>query len=224
MSQPWAHPRSRGENVTPAATDVVEHGSSPLTRGKHLDRRPAVQTHGLIPAHAGKTGRWRLRSTIRGAHPRSRGENIQPAIDAIKGAGSSPLTRGKPKTGATLDGIGGLIPAHAGKTRAPPPARRRRPAHPRSRGENRSSRYAISTAAGSSPLTRGKHVLTHPPRARLGLIPAHAGKTRRTRDPLRYPRAHPRSRGENDGAVGHADSSEGSSPLTRGKRPRIDPA
>ena len=71
--------------------------------------------------------------------------------------GSSPLTRGKPRTGATLDGIGGLIPAHAGKTL--------------------SFRRPDATAGGSSPLTRGKLDFHDLFSLVIGLIPAHAGKT-----------------------------------------------
>ena len=70
-------------------------------------------------------------------------------------------------------------------------------AHPRSRGENDKGGDGTGTGPGSSPLTRGK--LRRPRRSgqALGLIPAHAGKTRKRR-PLRTPVwAHPRSRGEN---------------------------
>ena len=52
----WAaHPRSRGENLKPAAEKLEATGSSPLTRGKPLDRSSAWLRTGLIPAHAGKT-------------------------------------------------------------------------------------------------------------------------------------------------------------------------
>ena len=75
----------------------------------------------------------------------------------------------------------------------------------------------MRTREGSSPLTRGKR----PPAAdrlrRLGLIPAHAGKTSRLCS-FRSPRpAHPRSRGENCGARVKPRGVGGSSPLTRGK-------
>ena len=50
-----AHPRSRGENVRPAARGVAYDGSSPLTRGKPTDKVCGGVGHGLIPAHAGKT-------------------------------------------------------------------------------------------------------------------------------------------------------------------------
>ena len=56
-------------------------------------------------------------------------------------------------------------------------------------------------------------------RARVlaGLIPAHAGKTRRPCGKTRGSRAHPRSRGENAFVVAYNKSETGSSPLTRGK-------
>ena len=72
----------------------------------------------------------------------------------------------------------GLIPAHAGKTRSRfcsfDPGR----AHPRSRGENEQAAYGIPPMLGSSPLTRGKPLSTPRVVSSLGLIPAHAGKTR----------------------------------------------
>ena len=53
--QGGAHPRSRGENVRPAARGVAYDGSSPLTRGKHVHVVASLKLRGLIPAHAGKT-------------------------------------------------------------------------------------------------------------------------------------------------------------------------
>ena len=53
---------------------------------------------------------------------------------------------------------------------------------------------------------------------RFGLIPAHAGKTSRRTRPREKWWAHPRSRGENGVRVQARRTSEGSSPLTRGKR------
>ena len=70
---------------------------------------------------------------------------------------------------------------------------------------------------GSSPLTRGKLTLHALDVAILGLIPAHAGKTR---DRVRRQwtlEAHPRSRGENTFVLAGDILATGSSPLTRGK-------
>ena len=54
----------------------------------------------------------------------------------------------------------------------------------------------------------------------VGLIPAHAGKTRGNGAGTRWFRAHPRSRGENVQGRSTALMGVGSSPLTRGKRLR----
>ena len=75
-------------------------------------------------------------------------------------------------------------------------------------------------AAGSSPLTRGKHARFVGELGRGRLIPAHAGKT-----PLRLrssaaAAAHPRSRGENGPRKTASSPNSGSSPLTRGKHAR----
>ena len=71
---------------------------------------------------------------------------------------------------------------------------------------------------GSSPLTRGKQVQ---PRAKPhdhGLIPAHTGKTPRSRGATARTWAHPRSRGENTLIRADDKKFEGSSPLPLGKR------
>ena len=75
-------------------------------------------------------------------------------------AGSSPLTRGKPDGREAGAARGGLIPAHAGKTRFICESTVFLPAHPRSRGENVNGSGVADFSIGSSPLTRGKHFLT----------------------------------------------------------------
>ena len=90
-------------------------------------------------------------------------------------------------------------------------------AHPRSRGENPPIAWSDPTPPGSSPLTRGKLSQPQQVRHRQGLIPAHAGKTVSGVRPAPSIRAHPRSRGENDGDPSPPGPPRGSSPLTRGK-------
>ena len=90
-----AHPRSRGENVFPKWRRLSVPGSSPLTRGKPGIDGNTGNAGRLIPAHAGKTGGAAWCCTEDGAHPRSRGENVELGVEAEKEAGSSPLTRGK---------------------------------------------------------------------------------------------------------------------------------
>ena len=200
-------------------------GSSPLTRGKRGDTPAGASFLGLIPAHAGKTSAMSAGASGRPAHPRSHGENRPNCGLSEFWDGSSPLTRGKLLGG--LEGLRrrGLIPAHAGKTRARCGSSASEPAHPRSRGENTLRMRDIAALPGSSPLTRGKRRVTHPSEPRQRLIPAHAGKT--VTSPLipSWPSAHPRSRGENAERSRYRLSTSGSSPLTRGKRwPRRWPA
>ena len=193
----WAHPRSRGENRLPVGRPGRLEGSSPLTRGKHVQEIELAPVLGLIPAHAGKTPSSRPLASSRRAHPRSRGENLPLSWEPPMLVGSSPLTRGKPRGAGAALHRRGLIPAHAGKTTVARTRTWQEWAHPRSRGENDELARALRNLAGSSPLTRGKRRRNRVRRIDAGLIPAHAGKTyyeKRTGQPIT---AHPRSRGEN---------------------------
>ena len=172
-----AHPRSRGENCTPGTSVPITQGSSPLTRGKPDRSSEGVKPQRLIPAHAGKTVLGCAGVRCARAHPRSRGENLVDKPNVVAGLGSSPLTRGKLSGELVNARAAGLIPAHAGKTNWNLRSSRASRAHPRSRGENSVREAPARFAAGSSPLTRGKHDRVRPGEGRAGLIPAHAGKT-----------------------------------------------
>ena len=215
----WAHPRSRGENKLAEADPGKFLGSSPLTRGKPLTAIVPRGTTGLIPAHAGKTAPNGIKNFADGAHPRSRGENSIVVGMVREGMGSSPLTRGKHVKDHAGQGLGGLIPAHAGKTVWAPTVPGWRWAHPRSRGENLTTKMLLRARSGSSPLTRGKRPKANRLANDLGLIPAHAGKTQETAHVLASDWAHPRSRGENSLPHHFRHPHPGSSPLTRGKLP-----
>ena len=213
-----AHPRSRGENLGVSMGALTVMGSSPLTRGKPDWRTRSRCWARLIPAHAGKTVSPSSISSLLWAHPRSRGENCFSGDRPGSAGGSSPLTRGKHSREDGPAGHPRLIPAHAGKTFRPPPRSGNGEAHPRSRGENRDRRRYRDRSAGSSPLTRGKHVQRDVDFHDPGLIPAHAGKTPGSSKARQLSRAHPRSRGENSSPSRIRSSGLGSSPLTRGKR------
>ena len=154
------------------------------------------------------------------AHPHSRGENIAPQVVVRLYSGSSPLTRGKLVHVSDSLLARGLIPTHAGKTHLPERAGEQWPAHPHSRGENRSDSHAEARHGGSSPLTRGKRTSVQARATGPRLIPTHAGKTASMAPTAPCPGAHPHSRGENASAPCKRASDEGSSPLTRGKRSR----
>ena len=173
---------------------------------------------GLIPTHAGKTVNTMKPTISVPAHPHSRGENAHDRRDDAREDGSSPLTRGKQVTVRGARGVGGLIPTHAGKTIMEQTADAHGAAHPHSRGENPPAFPGWKRGRGSSPLTRGKRLSGSDDRLDLGLIPTHAGKTRRLGPDPGRPWAHPHSRGENETAEGIEIEARGSSPLTRGKR------
>ena len=130
--------------------------------------------------------------------------------------GSSPLTRGAPRTLASISAGRRLIPAHAGSTSDQDGSLGLSKAHPRSRGEHRGLGVCESLGGGSSPLTRGAlHRLPHR-RADDRLIPAHAGSTQSGHAILLKQKAHPRSRGEHSSPAAWMVRNVGSSPLTRG--------
>ena len=52
-----AHPRSRGEHLSPAFADFKQSGSSPLARGTRRGWPSGHEPRGLIPARAGNTAK-----------------------------------------------------------------------------------------------------------------------------------------------------------------------
>ena len=174
-------------------------------------------SQGTYPRSRGKTSIVQGTTRYTGdSSPLTRGKPGDELSD-LRPRGPSPLTRGKHSLAAPNAPPGGLIPAHAGKTRHTLCPSSSGTAHPRSRGENSNAADRSTPAGGSSPLTRGKLVEG----ARLfdvvGLIPAHAGKTPLVSHRAISRPAHPRSRGENEYQARKSVTVRGSSPLTRGK-------
>ena len=151
-----------------------------------------------------------------GSFPLTRGKHMPEWMPGAP-SGSSPLTRGKLVCDLTHRRAIGLIPTHAGKTRAGSRSMSYSRAHPHSRGENENSTARALVMVGSSPLTRGKPTLGPVDAITRALIPTHAGKTDWVSPPASPSRAHPHSRGENHGAYYGTSGVPGSSPLTRGK-------
>ena len=150
-----AHPRSRGEHVTPKVGQVGDFGSSPLARGTLSAGTGWLVDFRLIPARAGNTGIFRNIHRRPAAHPRSRGEHGDRPGVLIALVGSSPLARGTRVLRAMRRRTFRLIPARAGNTWCAPRRFRACAAHPRSRGEHHQFPNSIVSAAGSSPLARG---------------------------------------------------------------------
>ena len=213
-----AHPRSRGEHVPNTATGLRLPGSSPLARGTPGVFYPDRPLEGLIPARAGNTLGLKNTDYGDGAHPRSRGEHLDLIFLALTLWGSSPLARGTHVLMNDKVARVGLIPARAGNTRRHQSRRYGRGAHPRSRGEHKSTWTAWSAPTGSSPLARGTPSPGHGRDLDAGLIPARAGNTHYYRRFGNGSRAHPRSRGEHSPPRSNGIGVEGSSPLARGTR------
>ena len=172
-----AHPRSRGEHTCCATVVPSLGGSSPLTRGARKCQARRCQFSGLIPAHAGSTAGYQIRSQSGRAHPRSRGEHFFMATVSGSLLGSSPLTRGARHHVPPPTGLPRLIPAHAGSTIACMVDLRAERAHPRSRGEHAVDPLDRAHKRGSSPLTRGALNSIRADALAARLIPAHAGST-----------------------------------------------
>ena len=172
-------PAHAGKTIVRHADPPFSPGSSPRMRGKLIREKLELALARLIPAHAGKTIPRRARRPSRTAHPRACGENSRFSAYPTNPAGSSPRMRGKPSLGRSLRRRSRLIPAHAGKTVKEALHDSDSRAHPRACGENCASLRLPCRPGGSSPRMRGKHHRTVLPAPTCGLIPAHAGKTRK---------------------------------------------
>ena len=170
-------PARAGKTMRSAASASVTPGSSPRGRGKHGDTITRIEKARLIPARAGKTCAGMRSTRRRPAHPRAGGENFCDCMNTRGGFGSSPRGRGKPRESPHRPGAHRLIPARAGKTRAPLLRKAPIAAHPRAGGENTCHRYGPHLIRGSSPRGRGKRRGYVDAGVDLGLIPARAGKT-----------------------------------------------
>ena len=131
--------------------------------------------------------------------------------------GSSPRIRGKRGGVMRWRDTVGLIPAHTGKTWYGSPGKKNQRAHPRAYGENQFTFPSEQVQRGSSPRIRGKLRGLCVLRFRLGLIPAHTGKTPWPHDKQMPYRAHPRAYGENSSPKPLLALAVGSSPRIRGK-------
>ena len=150
----------------------------------------------LIPARAGNTAGDPFTRRLGAAHPRSRGEHRFTRFSLALACGSSPLARGTPLPRIPRGVVDRLIPARAGNTLRTTDSVRRKPAHPRSRGEHIALSAAAAAGSGSSPLARGTPYFDNAQLKAIRLIPARAGNTTPGGLVKRAGAAHPRSRGE----------------------------
>ena len=114
----------------------------------------------------------------------------------------------------------GIIPAHAGFTAYRFPPFRVRQDHPRTRGVYRDAVKNDIYERGSSPHTRGLQAQRRAIGLASGIIPAHAGFTQGRRQWGTLTTDHPRTRGVYRDVEKTFITGQGSSPHTRGLRPR----
>ena len=104
--------------------------------------------------------------------------------------------RGTPKFAGAQGGTQGIIPAYAGNTVTVVMTLRSHWDHPRICGEHPLVHGISRVARGSSPHMRGTRMSTRSLTIKHGIIPAYAGNTHPTRNPLPCRRDHPRICGE----------------------------
>ena len=93
-AQRSVHPRIRGERDFIGCPQRGVVGSSPHTRGTHLQAEKDAAKARFIPAYAGNAGRRRRQMPGPTVHPRIRGERDITRPCAHTKPGSSPHTRG----------------------------------------------------------------------------------------------------------------------------------
>ena len=98
-------------------------------------------------------------------------------LDARRGLGSSPHTRGARWLDDEQPHDNGIIPAYAGSTPRVTNYLNLDRDHPRIRGEHRAHRRSLRLGRGSSPHTRGAQSCVKLAFALGGIIPAYAGST-----------------------------------------------
>ena len=190
------HPRIRGERMVTIAVRSGSVGSSPHTRGTQPLLRGGRPCARVIPVYAGNA-----QATTTGPYLPD---------------GSSPHARGTLEEAPDLLAPLRFIPAYAGNARAGHQPMRGLTVHPRIRGERQPLSRQYSSAAGSSPHTRGTHDPRRAAWRRCRFIPAYAGNALALHAGTSSAAVHPRIRGERRVCVASCSTTFGSSPHTRG--------
>ncbi len=196
-------------------------GSSPRMRGSLGHRHAEAHEQGIIPAHAGLTcpavasrlGHW--------DHPRACGAHSSALFFSPLPLGSSPRMRGSHRLGVRSRQCPGIIPAHAGLTNEEAAKYAADGDHPRACGAHEAKRLPGARWAGSSPRMRGSRRPNCAPMPEAGIIPAHAGLTRKSMPSSSRAGDHPRACGAHFERSCSLLPKMGSSPRMRGSLPCI---
>ena len=185
-----------GELSKPSWAIVQLDGSSPLARGTRHYLMRCLTGHRFIPAYAGNSQFPLYRCGQDTVHPRLRGELIIAHNTRTSAIGSSPLTRGTPRSRMTTIICLRFIPAYAGNSLWTMCSWILSSVHPRLRGELLLTRFHLELITGSSPLTRGTHLRNPQSNQPYRFIPAYAGNSRALFFAIFFSPVHPRLRGE----------------------------
>ncbi len=150
-------------------------------------------------------------------HPRGCGEKGTLAKKKVEIEGSSPRVRGEEADELCKIAGHGIIPAGAGRSGHLETVVEGGGDHPRGCGEKTGVSLTIDSGKGSSPRVRGEGRGLRRARARSGIIPAGAGRSKKLRRPPPNPQDHPRGCGEKFEDVHGIVSFRGSSPRVRGE-------
>ena len=210
------HPRACGEHMyTPVCTSAWL-GSSPRMRGTHTHAIISERVRGIIPAHAGNTMITAAAHPRCRDHPRACGEHQLSVHWSTSCVGSSPRMRGTRRLAGGAFHTVGIIPAHAGNTFGGLRILPRDRDHPRACGEHVKKSLEDSIRLGSSPRMRGTLGFCCAEVYHFGIIPAHAGNTRKAWREGYAAGDHPRACGEHSSALFEMVIPVGSSPRMRG--------
>ena len=165
-------------------------------RGKECRNVENYVENGITPAYAGKRNSQSWNAGGTQDHPRVCGEKKCWKLWWINGAGSPPRMRGKVRRMRTLEVVGGITPAYAGKRLANLYWWRGNWDHPRVCGEKNAIELELIRRGGSPPRMRGKDHFRGCIVLAIGITPAYAGKSRSWRKSAFSSRDHPRVCGE----------------------------
>ena len=149
------HPRGRGEHQMKQIGYVANFGSSPRSRGTPKNAVTTAAMARFIPAVAGNTVTFSSLVKSIPVHPRGRGEHSAQTARAPMSYGSSPRSRGTPRTAFSSVFACRFIPAVAGNTSAEGSRPVCSTVHPRGRGEHYPLEDFAEAMYGSSPRSRG---------------------------------------------------------------------
>ena len=150
----------------------------------------------ITPAHAGKRF-LRLGCSLQTRdHPRTCGEKWCGGGLCDGHPGSPPHMRGKVLVYTLCIDLLRITPAHAGKRKGTQDGAIRLRDHPRTCGEKAASAVPLSPMAGSPPHMRGKVQSVLQSMERVGITPAHAGKSKSKALSMMDTWDHPRTCGE----------------------------